>query len=120
MTIFYIATFTLLFLRATWQPRLLAFAPVGRMALSAYVLQTAIGVLIFFGVGLGLLGRFGNSVTMPLGLAVFALQVWVCRAWLARFRFGPLEWAWRSLTWLRIEPLRVPADTRLPQESGSR
>ena len=108
MTLLYIASFALLFLRARWQPRLLAFAPVGRMALSAYLAQTAIGVLIFFGVGLGLLGRFGNSVTMPLGIAVFALQVWACRAWLARFRFGPLEWAWRSLTWLRLEPFRSP------------
>ena len=108
MTIFYIASFTRLFLRARWRPRLLRFAPVGRMALSAYVAQTVIGVLIFFGVGLGLIGRFGNSVTMPLGVAVFALQVWACRAWLARFRFGPLEWAWRSLTWLRIEPFRSP------------
>ena len=108
MTLFYIASFALLFLRARWRPRLLSFAPVGRMALSAYVAQTAIGVLIFFGVGFGLLGRFGNSVTMPLGVAVFALQVWACRAWLARFRFGPLEWAWRSLTWLRIEPFRKP------------
>ena len=66
-------------------------APVGRMALSAYVAQTAIGVLIFFGVGLGLLGRFGNSVTMPLGVAVFALQVWACRAWLARFQDATLR-----------------------------
>lgn len=106
MTLFYIASFALLFLRARWQPRLLRLAPVGRMALSAYVAQTVLGVLIFFGVGLGLLGRFGNSVTMPLGIAVFALQVWACRAWLARFRFGPLEWAWRSLTWLRLEPFR--------------
>ena len=106
MTLFYVASFALLFLRARWQPRLLSFAPVGRMALTAYVAQTAVGVLIFFGVGLGLLGRFGNSVTMPLGIAVFALQVFACRAWLARFRFGPLEWAWRSLTWLRIEQFR--------------
>jgi uncharacterized protein len=108
MTLFYIASFALLFVRARWQPRLLRFAPVGRMALSAYVAQTVIGVLIFFGVGLGLLGVLGNSVTMPLGIAVFALQVWACRAWLARFRFGPLEWAWRSLTWLRLEPFRSP------------
>lgn len=106
MTLFYIASFALLFLRERWRPRLLSFAPVGRMALSAYVAQTVIGVLIFFGVGLGLLGRFGNTVTMPLGVAVFALQVWICRAWLARFRFGPLEWVWRSLTWLRLEPFR--------------
>jgi len=109
MTLFYVASFVLLFLRPRWQPPLLRFVPVGRMALSAYVGQTVVGALVFFGVGLGLLGRFGNSLTIPLGLAVFALQAWACRAWLERFRFGPLEWAWRSLTWLRREPFRGSA-----------
>ena len=106
MTLFYVASFALLFMRPRWQPRLLRFAPVGQMALSAYVGQTVIGVLVFFGFGLGLLGRFGNSVTIPMGLAVFVVQVWACRVWLGHFRFGPLEWAWRSLTWLRREPFR--------------
>jgi uncharacterized protein len=107
MTLFYVASFALLLLRPRWQPRLLRFSPVGRMALSAYVGQTVIGVLVFFGFGLGLLGRVGNSLTIPMGLAVFAFQAWACRAWLERFRFGPLEWGWRSLTWLRREPFRV-------------
>ncbi len=109
MTLFYIASFALLFLRPRWQAGLLRFAPVGQMALSAYVAQTLVGALVFFGFGLGLLGRFGNSVTLPMGLALFAVQAWAARAWLSRFRFGPLEWAWRSLTWLRVEPLRLPA-----------
>jgi uncharacterized protein len=109
MTLFYVASFALLFLRPRWQPRLRRFTPVGQMALSVYVGQTVIGALVFFGFGLGLLGRFGNSVTIPMGLAVFVVQVWACRAWLGHFRFGPLEWAWRSLTWLRREPFRVSA-----------
>jgi uncharacterized protein len=104
MTLFYVACFALLFLRPRWQARLLSFGAVGQMALSAYVGQTVIGVLVFFGFGLGLLGRLGNSVTIPMGLALFVAQAWASRAWLARFRFGPLEWAWRSLTWLRREP----------------
>jgi uncharacterized protein len=107
MTLFYVAAFALLFLRPRWQPRLLRFAPVGQMALSAYVGQTVVGVLVFFGIGLGLLGRFGNSVTIPMGLSLFAVQVWACRAWLEHFRFGPLEWAWRSLTWLQFAPFRA-------------
>jgi uncharacterized protein len=110
MTLFYVASFALLFLRPRWQPRLLRFGPVGRMALSVYVGQTVIGVLVFFGFGLGLLGRVGNSVTIPMGLALFVVQVSASRAWLARFRFGPLEWAWRSLTWLRLEPFRASAN----------
>jgi len=118
MTLFYVASFALLFLRPRWQPRLLRFTPVGQMALSVYVGQTAIGVLIFFGFGLGLLGRFGNSVTIPIGLAVFALQVWATRVWLGRFRFGPLEWAWRSLTWLRLEPFRLQAAASAPSPAG--
>ncbi|HSD27511.1 MAG TPA: DUF418 domain-containing protein, partial [Vicinamibacteria bacterium] len=81
---------------------------VGRMALSVYLGQTLVGVLVFFGFGLGLLGRFGNSVTITIGLAVFVVEAWASRAWLRHFRFGPLEWAWRSLTWLRWEPLRGP------------
>jgi uncharacterized protein len=112
MTLFYVASFALLFLRPRWQPRLLRFGPVGQMALSVYLGQTAIGVLVFFGAGLGLLGRFGNSLTIPMGLAVFAFQVWASRAWLDRFRFGPIEWAWRSLTWFRLEPFRLPAPRR--------
>jgi uncharacterized protein len=109
MTLFYVTSFVLLFRRPRWQPRLLRFGPVGQMALTSYVTQTVIGVLIFFGFGLGLLGRVGNSITIPLGLAVFALQVWACRVWLANFRFGPIEWMWRSLTWFRVEPFRAPA-----------
>jgi uncharacterized protein len=119
MTLFYVASFALLFLRPRWQPRLLRFGPVGRMALSVYVGQTVIGVLVFFGFGLGLLGRFGNSVTLPMGLALFVAQVWACRAWLGRFRFGPLEWAWRSLTWLRLEPFRVSAGAPVEDPSAT-
>jgi uncharacterized protein len=109
MTLFYVSSFALLFMRSQWQPRLVRFAPVGQTALSVYLTQTAIGTLVFFGFGLGLLGRFGNSLTIPLGLAVFAVQMWAARAWLERFRFGPVEWAWRSLTWFRLAPFRVPA-----------
>jgi uncharacterized protein len=118
MTLFYVASFALLFLRPRWQPRLLRFGPAGRMALSVYVSQTVIGVLIFFGFGLGLLGRFGNSVNIPLGLAVFAMQVWASGLWLARFRFGPLEWVWRSLTWFRLEPLRASTGAPAPSSAG--
>ncbi len=120
MTIFYVASFALLFLRPRWEPRLLRFAPLGQMALSAYVGQTAIGALVFFGFGIGLLGRFGNSVTIPMGLAVFALQVWASRVWLAHFRYGPIEWAWRSLTWFQLEPFRASPGAPVPSSACRR
>lgn len=111
MTLFYVAAVALLALRPRWRARLLALAPVGQTALSVYVSQTMVGVLIYFGFGLGLLGRFGNSVNIPIGIGVFAVQAWACHAWLRRYRYGPLEWAWRCLTWLRREPLRRAAES---------
>jgi uncharacterized protein len=106
MTLLYAAAFVRLCGRARWRPRLLRFEAVGRMALSSYVAQTVLGSLVFFGFGLGMLGRYGNAVNLPLGAAVFAIQVGVCAWWLDRFRFGPLEWVWRSLTWWRLQPFR--------------
>jgi uncharacterized protein len=107
MTLFYVAAFALLFLRPRWQTLLVRFAPIGQMALTSYLLQTVIGAFLFFGFGLGLLGRFGNVATVPIGLVVVALQTWLCPLWLTRFRYGPVEWAWRSLTWLRRQPFRL-------------
>jgi uncharacterized protein len=107
MTLFYVAAFVLLFQRRSWQALLARFAPLGRMALTSYLLQTVVGVLVFYGFGLGLLGRYGHSVAIPIGLAVVVVQAWLCPLWLRHFRFGPIEWAWRSLTWLRRQPFRI-------------
>ena len=107
MTLFYVAVFVLLFRRPRWQPRLLRCAAVGRMALSSYVTQTLIGAFVFFGFGFGLLGKVGNSVTLLAGAALFALQMWACARWLERFRFGPVEWLWRSATYGARQPMRV-------------
>jgi len=103
-TVLYLSAFVLLFRRDAWRRRLLSFAPVGRMALTSYVVESLLGAAVFFGVGLGALGRVGHTVALPVGLALFAGQMWVSRLWLGRFRYGPLEWGWRSLTLLRAQP----------------
>jgi uncharacterized protein len=81
-------------------------AALGRMAFTNYVVQSLVFGFIFFGYGLGLFGRLGTVQAAALGTALYALQVLYSRWWLARFRFGPLEWAWRSLTYGRAQPLR--------------
>ncbi|MFM9949512.1 MAG: DUF418 domain-containing protein [Saprospiraceae bacterium] len=106
LTFVYIGAFALLFLKPNWQRRLLVFAPYGRMALTNYVLQTLIGTTIFFSFGLGLIGDFGNSMTLPLGLAVCVVQIWWSARWLQHFQYGPLEWLWRSLTWFSWQAFR--------------
>jgi uncharacterized protein len=69
-----------------------------------------IGTLIFRGNGLGLGGTMGPTLYLPLGVAVYAVQVVASRWWLGRFQFGPLEWLWRMLTYgERLKISRRPA-----------
>jgi len=84
------------------------FAPVGRMALTNYVGQSAICTLIFRSVGLGLGGTIGPALYLPLGFAIYVVQLIASRAWLSRFQYGPLEWLWRMLTYGTRIPLRKP------------
>ena len=105
-TIFYIAGFVLISRKVSVDRWLRLLAPVGRLALTNYLAQTIFGSFLFMGFGLGLLGTVGNSVTLPIGLAFFALCAWVSTVWLERYRFGPMEWIWRSLTLLQAQPFR--------------
>jgi uncharacterized protein len=102
----YAAGFVLLWRKPTWQRRLRVFAPTGRMALTNYLTQTVIGITIFYGVGFGLGGRVGPTYFLPIVLAILVLQTTWSHWWLARYRFGPMEWVWRSLTYGRRQPLR--------------
>jgi uncharacterized protein len=90
---------------------LLAFAPVGRMALTNYLAQTLVYAWVLFGVGpgLGLAGRLGTLSVTAIVTIGFAAQIAFSHWWLARFRFGPAEWLWRALTYgewprLRLSP----------------
>jgi uncharacterized protein len=78
---------------------LLAFAPLGRMAFTNYVLQSVVLGFIFFGYGLGQFGRMGAAAAFMLGVALYAAQLVFSKWWLRRHRFGPLEWLWRTLTY---------------------
>ncbi|WNG60762.1 DUF418 domain-containing protein [Archangium gephyra] len=102
----YVAGITLLFQRDTWRRRLAVLAPVGRMGLTNYLLTSVLGVLFFYGYGLGLMGRLGPAKQFALTLVLFALQLVFSHLWLARFRFGPVEWVTRSLTYGKAQPMR--------------
>ena len=91
---------------ANGRRRLLEWAaPAGRMALTNYLMQTILQSLLFYGWGLALIGRFGLILIYPFALALFAFQVAFSRWWLGRYRFGPVEWAWRSLTYGKRQPM---------------
>ncbi len=101
----YVAGITLLFQHGAWQRRLAVLAPVGHMALTNYLLQSVIGALLFYGYGLGLMGKLGSAAQLGLALGIFAVQIVLSHLWLARFRFGPAEWVWRSLTYGKAQPM---------------
>ena len=90
-----------------WLPNMRRWlAAVGRMAFTNYIMQTMICVAVFQGFGGGLYGT-----TSRLAQTIFILGVWIFQSvlsvwWLNRFRYGPLEWLWRSLTYGRMEPFR--------------
>jgi uncharacterized protein len=84
-----------------------ALAAVGRMALTNYLMQSLVYLFVLYGFGLGWLKYDGAVLALSLALAVFALQIGFSRWWLARFRFGPAEWVWRTLTYGRAPPLRL-------------
>lgn len=81
-------------------------AAIGRTALSNYLLQSILGVLIFYGYGLGLFGSIGRFNLWWFILGIWALQLILSPWWLARYRFGPAEWLWRTLTYARRQPMR--------------
>ena len=93
--------------RRDWLPELRRrLAAVGRMAFTNYIMHTVICVVIFQGFGGGLYGTTSRLEQTVFILGVWVLQIILSPWWLNRFRYGPLEWLWRSLTYGRMEPFR--------------
>ena len=82
------------------------FAAVGRTALSNYLLQAFLINLIFMGWGFGLYDRLGPAMTMVLSVPIFGVLMVLSMWWIARFRYGPAEWLWRTLAYGAVQPIR--------------
>ncbi|MBP5770321.1 MAG: DUF4838 domain-containing protein [Bacteroidaceae bacterium] len=114
----YVAAFCLLFTKKGERQRptsvFTLMAAPGRMALTNYILQSLIGILLFYGLGFGLGTSFGLIYILLTALAVFLLQIFFSRLWLSHFLFGPLEWFWRICTYgryfkiLKLVPFFLP------------
>jgi uncharacterized protein len=88
----------------TWLYR--SLASTGQMALTNYLMQTIICTTIFYGHGFGLFGSVERTGQILIVFGVWAVELAWSPWWLARFRFGPFEWLWRSLTYMRLQPMR--------------
>ena len=89
-------------------------AATGQMALTNYLLQTCVALLLLCGYGVGLLGHIQVWEATLLSLPLFAFQMWLSTKWLAHFKYGPVEWIWRSLTYGKLQPLRCPPRPQHP------
>jgi len=82
------------------------FAPVGKMALSNYLMHSLVCVVLSYGFGFGLWWRIGASTAMAIAVAIVLVQIPLSRWWLSRYQFGPMEWVWRRLTYQQPLPMR--------------
>jgi len=77
---------------------------IGQMALTNYILHSFIGMLIFFGIGFGLFGKIDRSLQILIVGIIWIFQYLASEKWLNSYKFGPLEWVWRSLTYGKKQP----------------
>lgn len=91
------------FLHAFTRP----FAAVGRMAFTNYLMHTAICTTIFYGHGFGLFGEIERVQQFEIVVAIWIFQLIASPIWLSMFRFGPAEWLWRTLSYMKVQPMLV-------------
>ena len=103
----YAATIVLAAQTSRGRAALMPLAGVGRLALTVYLTQTLMFTTLFYGYGFGQAFKLGPAAVTAWAVVIFAVQVVACQWWLRRFRFGPVEWLWRSLTYLKWQPLRL-------------
>ena len=107
LSLAYVAAITLFSQSETGKRILAPLAPVGRMALSNYLMHSIVMTTLAYGYGFGLFGQVGLAAGFGMAVILYAMQIPLSRWWLNRFNFGPFEWIWRTLTYTQIQPMRV-------------
>ena len=105
-TVGYIGLMNLLINRGVWQGLQQRLASVGQMAFSNYIFHSLVCTFIFYGFGLGLFSEVDRVSQLLIVIFIWLIQLWYSPVWLKKYRFGPLEWVWRSLTYWQKQPIR--------------
>lgn len=119
LSIFYITSILLLYQNRKWKLRLKPLTYTGRMALSNYLFQSVICTTIFYSYGLGLYGKVGVALGCVFSITIFTMQVLISKYWLKHYRFGPVEWLWRSLTYGKLLQIKHPESNTLNSNENS-
>jgi len=110
LSLFYLCTIAFAMSSAIGSKTLGLLAPAGKMALSNYLMQSLIASSVFYGYGLGLWAQWGRAHLALFVIMVFIMQVIFSHLWLRYFRYGPMEWLWRALTYWSLPAMRVDAN----------
>jgi uncharacterized protein len=90
-----------------WKKFFAAFSPMGQMALTNYLMHSVILTSIFYGYVGGQYGEISRAPQMLIVIAIIVTQIILSKWWLNRYRFGPMEWLWRSLTYKQMQPMKL-------------
>ena len=90
-----------------WQEFFSAFSPMGQMALTNYLMHSVILTSIFYGYAGGQYGEISRAPQILIVIAIIVSQIILSTWWLNRYRFGPMEWLWRSLTYKKLQPMKL-------------
>lgn len=106
MGLFYLWIIGWIYFNTKWKIMVLPLKYAGRMALTNYLMQSFIGLIIFSSIGLSLYERLSPTQTLIVAFSVFIFQIILSKIWLSYFRFGPFEWIWRCLTYRKLIHLK--------------
>ena len=112
LSLFYISVITLIY----WETKpviLQLLVAVGRMSLTTYLCGSVFRALTFLGYGFGLIGHIGVTASVALGIFLYALQIPFSNWGLSKYQFGPVEWLWRSLTFMKIQAWKQSESSKL-------
>ncbi|WP_077617227.1 DUF418 domain-containing protein [Bacillus sinesaloumensis] len=107
--VFYATTVVLLMRLPVWKRLLSPLAFVGRLSLSNYLFQSIVCTFLFYGYGIGLYGKVEPFTGFLLTIGIFIIQIIISYFWLKKFRFGPIEWVWRTFTYAQKVDIRKKA-----------
>ncbi|MBO9703554.1 MAG: DUF418 domain-containing protein [Sporocytophaga sp.] len=104
------SSFVLLYQNDTIRKGLDILKYIGRMSLTTYVMQSVVWVPLIYGYGAGLYDSIGFFYSFLLGIVFFVAQLFLSRWWMNRYHYGPLEWLWRSVTYLSLQDVPLKRD----------
>ena len=103
----YAAGITILMQSSRWKKRLLPLASVGQLALSNYIFTNLVYAVLSYGWGFGMYGQMRPITGLLIVVLLIPIQIACSQWWIERYRFGPIEWCWRSMTYGKLQPVRL-------------